>query len=74
MASRNDNELARIISEAVTTALRQARTTSPANERNVASTSTSTANNEFQVCIVLYYVNKRTEINNLCRYIECISI
>ena len=45
MASRNDNDLARIISEAVTVALRQT-----SNERNVAGTSTS--NNETRVCIV----------------------
>ena len=62
MASRNDNDLARIISEAVTTALRQSRS----GERDVAaSTSTSTPNNEQQVCIV-YCICKSANMNYSC--------
>ena len=66
MASRNDNDLARIISEAVTNALRQSRT----SETNVAATSTSTPNNEQQVCVVFYCICKLANMN----YLSCTCI
>ncbi|CAB3996278.1 uncharacterized protein LOC110252499 [Paramuricea clavata] len=55
MASRNDNDLARIISEAVTVALRQT-----SNERNVAATSTS--NNETRGEVIETNINDENEV------------